>query len=383
MTENVDLTVVNDALGELGIDFQIKPVGRSGKIYWLHDVDNLYAIKLPVTFVQTLEKELKNNITYRANLHPIFGDEFIGTVRSSFAVFSGIGFIAKDYAELYIACQSGWSEIAGPSPFFVGSIEVWLSSPSSLQTLLNERYNEYGAEMDRYTTVCLKGTSQASLEDDLSHALYYLDLLMPFDDLSFFDDKDRLCIQSIKDGPIFSQKQQQRIVENKISYPKPAFSVPVKYFVQAERLTGEVSILYYYKVLEYFFALAWRQRIMQLVSITDRNESALAEALEVEQPKNELSSLQIVISAIVNDTIWGAVRQIKYCSEDVNTLAKKLYKTRNEVAHGKEDGRLSLIIPSMMPLFGLQEEIDIFRLIAREALSVFGGVESGVPTPLD
>ena len=370
MTPNIDN--INDYFDNIDIYLRLKPVGSGGKLYWLYDEKHSYAVKVTKDFVDSLEEltEPAPGLYDIDNFLPLFDDAFLESARGAFKFFPRVGFLAKDYAEFYLDYAA--SDISHFSnSFFVGSVKVSVSQSSHLLWFLCKQFeDDYIFDINENLTLKLKGTSVSSVEDDLCAALVYLGFLCPSEYNGDYPSIGRLN----SEDDLWSTSNYE-IVSGKSSLSRPTHPIALRYFWQARQLFGEVSILYYYKVLEHFFDVAWQRRIKDLIDEANGNSEVLAHLLGTEQPRNEEQYLGFVLSYLINDELWDTIVEARFSSRDVDALARAIYKVRNEIAHGKNDERLSIVVPNIIPEETLHEQIRILEALAITALTVFGNVE--------
>ncbi len=100
---------------------------------------------------------------------------------------------------------------------------------------------------------------------------------------------------------------------------------------------------------------------------------AVAELLVEEQPRNEEDYLRLVLDFEPNHSLWLIVTEYQFCDNSVNSLAKQIYKTRNELAHAKD--KWATDIPHLFSgVEELSRKLTVFRAVAKAALLKFGGV---------
>ncbi len=372
MLQSVNVSLLNEQLEKLSIDFRVKPLGDGTKFYWLYGPDNSYAMKVKRDFVLEFQTAVMDNLEDPRDLCGLFSG-FEANVKSSFALYSYSGFLTKDYAEFYID-YSGITQdhsngdVSAPSPFSIGDVSVKLSTSSSMLYFL---YPGFEIEFNSHITIKLKGTSKDSVEDDLCAALHYLSLISP----SLYGDIPTI-VAAYPEELLSDDDDQNDVKLEKSELAKPSHPIALRYFYYADLLWGEERLLYYYKVLEYFFDIAWRMKIIDLVRESGENIEELAHQLERHQPKIEKDYLYFVFERIQTDKMWDYVTRSGFSRRDLRKLTENVYSVRNKVAHGKETDNFKTIVPSIISDSEVHRTITIFRFLAELALSKLGNVDS-------
>lgn len=95
---------------------------------------------------------------------------------------------------------------------------------------------------------------------------------------------------------------------------------------------------------------------------------------EKHQPRNEEDYLRLLLGLILTDTMWKTVSKYGFSDTNLDALTKKIYKIRNEIAHGKASSKLEIMVPSMLSKAELIIKRAVFKVVAKEALIKLGGV---------
>jgi hypothetical protein len=371
---------LNIILEELEYDFRVKPLGNGGKYFWIYHVQNKYAIKVIKEFVELLEHACDVEVKTEDSdeIVELFS-KISSYTKSPFVIYDKMGFVTKDYAEFFleyiIADEASMSHpmsdrLLEQNKFYVGDTVVEIGRASSMLTLVNRQYEDDNLfDIWNYPAVKIKGTSSEGFEDDLYAALYYLRLIEP----SIYGDVPK--IRRLKTEEDLYDRDFLENENPSINFKKPKYFVPLRFYYHAEALTGDEAILYYYKVLEYFFETAWRKRVEFLVSDHQQDTNALVIALTEEQPKNEEAYLRLVLNCVKSDTLWEALENEGIFVQDINSLAQSIYKIRNRVAHGKSSFALELITPSLVPSQETIIQRQVVKTVAYQTLKVLAEVD--------
>jgi hypothetical protein len=92
------------------------------------------------------------------------------------------------------------------------------------------------------------------------------------------------------------------------------------------------------------------------------------------QPRDEKKYLSLVVHYVQTGELWKSVQERNFCPTNVEALAEKQYKIRNEIVHSKASSKLGIIVPTMVISNELSDKHHFFRLVAKEALIKFGGI---------
>jgi hypothetical protein len=284
-----------------------------------------------------------------------------------FHLFPQMGFIAGKYAEFFIDYERAREII--DEQFTVGGIEAKVSYPSSLFCLLQKKFeDDYFSGIEEWPVLTLKGTSYKNIEDDIYGVLYYLNILFP----SAYGDLPRIVAWANEDIDYVDIDTSLSISQR--DFPKPTSPIALRFFYHAEKQSVHDAILYYYKVLEYFFDSAWNKNIIDLATQSKGNVTKLTELLAQGQPRDEKKYLRLVVHYVQTDALWKSVRAHNFCPTNVMALAEKLYEIRNEIVHSKASSKLGIVVPTMIINDELSDKHNFFRLLAKEALIKFGGI---------
>ena len=297
---NTPLEILSYDDPETGFDVYIRPIENS-KLFEIYATNNWYTLRVSTDFVNQLLPLLRVNdhISIEALFH-LFGDNFRQNVMSPFRFYPKLGFITENYGEFFIQYEplAHQEFLTYQKEYLIGDVEVQISRSSCLFFLLNIEaagnfINDH--EPDRILTIKLKGTSLESFEDYLYSALYHLSQLLP----SESGDLPRIAKILSVEGLNYEDKSNLDIEPNgdiaSKSFPKPSNLTSLRFFYQADLLpTTDLlleleAILYYYKVLEHFFEIAWRDRLTKLISQANGNINTFVKLVNREakphQPK--------------------------------------------------------------------------------------------------
>jgi hypothetical protein len=402
-----DVDTINAYLESLDLDIRVRPVSNGGKYFWMYDKDGSYNLKVPTSFIHKMENILKNKPELEEELPFLFYQLFVDNVREvhpSFFLHQKLGFLTKDYAEYAIEYDPFEHGKFANAEFFIGEMQVKVSPCSSLFYLIVQGLDSESLYDRHLFTIKLKGitynnlrNSFESLQNALYSALYYLSIRYPSEDNDLPKIANSLSTIDIDDQVYFNPHHDRNVFFTKVSMP--IYPIALRFFYHADLLVlqgvGQEAILYYYRVLEHFFDTAFKEEKNKITSNVTSSfviKQILRPTLDFlsrifqtpSKPLKEKDYLRLVLNFDPSHSLWQTVKELKFCECDAKSLANKIYKIRNEIAHGKGKREEKTEVPVLFFTSGdkspkdiekIRGNIEVFRTAAKAALIKFGGIE--------
>ena len=275
-------------------------------------------------------------------------------------IYNKLGYRINNYFEVVL---SGFlyndtqinilSEVNQQIHFALNDITATISPPSDIFYAIT--YAIYGVHHqidDYYITISLKDITNDNCYDYFYQTLYLLKILPP-------------CPNQIDINQHISESIANYSIKNK-------YYEVFKFYFEANRLiNSEISSLYFYKVIEYFFIIVRQQEIEEDVKKyqLDQNIDRLMDLIRTIHANDELSQLTFLVHSLLNELtpIFIKAKEIGIINtiDDVKTFSYKMYKYRNSIVHGKSDHKFDIKAPNV-----LNETVvdlfwkDVFKLIS-------------------
>lgn len=296
------------------------------------------------------------------------------TIDPNVKIFPRIGFYTPNYAEFGLAWRTDFDKETYGSykvpkiilEFSLGEIIVQIGDISPLWEQLiggEGMINGYWMPINLLPkSIKFQGALPDDIERVISQALFHINSKLPIQ--SSYASLHR--IPHYEDDNIKNLSTVPDI--NGIDINLTSEIGPYSLFLSAREFLG------YYKIMEYFF---FRSHENALDGIRwDRNLSGKEFINKVESfyRWNEQKSLELVIENIADETIYKLVQSsglVEQIDLNAKTLAKKIYKRRNDLVHTKEEKKP--LIQSVLPTPDEEAVVweDIMRNLAINAIDTY------------
>lgn len=275
-------------------------------------------------------------------------------VNTNLKILNGHGYKIGDYAELILPqlpnsknLNSLFVEKNNEINFFIDKVEVYIRPATNMYILLTDTIAGYYTSTDIYTiTISFKGITEHNYADYYNQALFMISTIVPENNVVENDNKCYFTTSELDKGYYKNRNY------NEVFY----------FFNEAMRIyEREISSLYLYKILEYFFLIARKDEFN--VILKDYNESNSIDVLinkitklYKDSEKEQLIILMNSIKENLNDIINKAMEWNILKSNNIESFAEELYLYRNSIVHGKSDYKFDLKIPNAL----CESEKDLF-----------------------
>lgn len=287
-------------------------------------------------------------------------DDFnIGILNEKLVKFDCIGFKFEDYIELFFdyGNVSAYKEYS-VDIFNIGDVKVEIGSPTELFQLVFKQLEDdkYLGDWRDNETIRLYGVNDGNYKSLVQQALFYIGYSSPsvhtneYPRIRKFSGK----YYNITGFEFDEADQLKSTFENQIStkeFPNIKYPEVISFYNAAVNIQDEeISFLYFYKVIEYFFHFNYQPQFIEKIEEYNTNHDIIQfikditkiykkgeEDLLIHLLKNLECKIRRVLEYSYNQ---GLIDEI-----DIKKFAKNLYKYRNSLVHGKGDKKLELKIP--------------------------------------
>ena len=266
-------------------------------------------------------------------------------LNTNFKILNGEGYKLGDYVELNLSqfstTQYSYNLLVLNDEeinFYIDAVEVSIRAATDMFILLSDIKCGYFTYTDKYTlTISLKGITELNYADYYNQALFMLSMITKNDYfLKHNNDEGYIEIDDLINCHYINKNY------NEVFY----------FYNEAMRIYDrEISSLYLYKILEYFFLIA-RKNEFEII-ISDYNKDKVIDALLkkiTKLYKDEESEQLIILINSIKEKLYDILNKAKELnilhSHDINSFAKELYLYRNSIVHGKSDNKFDLKVPN-------------------------------------
>lgn len=285
-------------------------------------------------------------------------------------VFKDKGFFKNGYCEFLF--QYYQSEIEGISKFYIGEINVTIGTPSDYYKLVFKHFegDDSFDDWNSFMTISLNnGITKDNFKSCLQQAIFLLGVNNP----SYYAEDYPYIYQFYGEegntDSFHDYKEQLEFTQSK----EPKYPEVIDFYNSGvEIASSELSFLYFYKVLEYFFVINRKNQIGDFVSKHKQNLDLLIKELTKIYKEDELNSLKYllrnnVLLPKIQSLITEAYSENLISKETSDEFAEQIYSFRNSIVHGKMDTGFDLKTPDILNHF---REATWYRLIRNLALIV-------------
>lgn len=290
---------------------------------------------------------------------------------SKIDVLDHCGFFTRGYGE-YLLTYTTW-DMNYPKfdSFKIDNVNVTIGRPSNLyRFIFNYFWNDDGLVdgWNSFYTVKVENCTREELEGILQQALLCIATYVPPEIKG--DYPEIIPFQFEDDHWVWNDEPE---LPEKYDFPKTNHHEPLAFYNRARKSD---DLLYYYKVLEYFFIINKKSEIQMLVSdynIDSKIDKLMNSITKIYATKED-RLLENLLSNIngIDEIIERAYKEEIIQVKDLTTFSNKLYEYRNSIVHGKKDARFELTVPTILN----QDTNDnrwkgIIRILAEKVISQF------------
>lgn len=268
-------------------------------------------------------------------------------INTNLNVVNGHGYKIGDYLEIelhpFISINLfDYYTMNNCISFNIGNVKVIISGSSQIYRWLKNL--EYGYEKytdDYVITMSLHGINKNNFADYFNMATFIL-WTIPKED----DNKYEFITEQI----------------NGVNFEDIRFSEVFYFYNEAMQIIHtEISMLYFYKIIEYFFLVIRKDEFKKIIDnyIVDNNIDLVINKLMKIYKEKELSQLTLLLKFIedeIGELITNAVSSNIISSFNITEFAEKLYAFRNSVVHGKSSDKFDLKLPNRL----IKNEEELF-----------------------
>lgn len=270
-------------------------------------------------------------------------------------ILNNYGYKIGDYVEINLSSTvykimsiDGVELINNCIYFFIDNVKVSIRSSTSIFRLLNDVVKGYDTYTDEYvTTLSFVGVNENNYFGYIYQVLFLLSIIDK--------DDDTLSMNQYLRNEINNYKLKNTYCE--------AFHF---YAEGISLINKEISSLYFYKVLEYFFAIVRANEFEDCINCFNKNnniESFIKNTSGIYNNKEDAQVMNLIINLKdeLKEVLDNACKSNIINTMDHIEFARKLYIYRNSIVHGKDELKFDLKLPNVF----IVNEVDIFW---REAL---------------
>ncbi|MGL4997486.1 MAG: hypothetical protein ACRC5T_00630 [Cetobacterium sp.] len=296
--------------------------------------------------------------------------DFSKIMISKVKFFYDFGFYHNGYAEfLYVEDQLADCLKNPIREFEFDNYNIKIGEASNkFKMIFNEMTTDkYFEDWEYHKTIKVKGVNENNFERVIQMALFFINKYSP-------SQKGRV-VQMFSYYNIPKLEEVNAIPKiNKVLYEEPLI-----FYEKALQLGyTEISYIYLYKVLEYFFFMNRKDECIQLIdnynnsNDSDKIDIFMREINKFPQNKEEESLRKLLENSNYNSQILSIISSSSTIKiADVNDLAKKLYFLRNNIVHGKLEYKLDLSLPELIIDNKMAEWINIIKSISELIINNF------------
>lgn len=251
-----------------------------------------------------------------------------------------IDLFSTAYKELFI---DGYDLENNCIHFNIDTVCISIRSATDIYSLIKDVLQGYDMHIDKsVVTISFEGVNNINYSDYIYQTLFLLDLIK-------IDNLNNKSNQIIRDT----------ISKYKL---KNIHCETFHFYSEGIRLKNyEIASLYFYKVIEYFFAIVRTNEFVDIIESYNKNkdiEAFVKSASKIYDDKEEIQVIILVnyIKEELNDILLMACHLKIISSLDYALFAQQLYLYRNSIVHGKNERKFELKLPNIFNF----NEIDMF-----------------------
>lgn len=227
--------------------------------------------------------------------------------------------------------------------FFIDSVKVSIRSSTSIFRILNDVIKGSDTYTDEYvTTISFDGVNENNYFGYIYQVLFLLSIIEK--------DDDSLSMNQYLRSKINQYKLRNTYCE--------AFHF---YAEGISLIDKEISSLYFYKVLEYFFNIVRVHELEDCINCYNKNnniEFFIKSTSGIYNNKEDAQVMNLIITLKdeLEEVLDNACKLNIISTMDCIEFARKLYLYRNSIVHGKDELKFDLKLPNIF----IVNEVYIF-----------------------
>ncbi|MGL4997803.1 MAG: hypothetical protein ACRC5T_02270 [Cetobacterium sp.] len=347
------------------------------------DTDTLLSIKIPFldlnfhSEIEGINFERNSNNYDKTLIEGIF-DKFEKLDLSQLLIkkikfYYDFGFYYENYAEFFYYESELVKTLKNPlKEFTFGKYKIETGEASDIFKLIFSEItgDKYFQDWECHETIKIKFVDEKNFEKVIQMALYFINRYSPDQKAtvrkldSYYDYLD-----------IKESKKISNIGEVKYQEPLIFYAEGLKYG------DNEISFLYFYKVLEYFFLINRNEEYENLISEynksseLDKTDKFINKVSRIHTTNEKDSLNKLLNNPRYHDKIQNLANftySKKIISQSsIDTFAKELYVFRNTIIHGKFGDKFKLTLPSIVNGLNTREWIRITKNLAEIIIDNF------------
>ncbi|MBN1039287.1 hypothetical protein DVW12_11285 [Clostridium botulinum] len=219
--------------------------------------------------------------------------------------------------------------------FEIGSVKIKISNPTPMFKLIFRVWinADFDGWWDYFETIQIEGGSRENLNKYLQQSIFINNIY----NVTMNENIIRFGVKTnLRHYSNYYNYDNSNI---RLKFPETKYEKPLAFYNEAFNGTKETAFLYYYKVLEFFFYISKNGGVEYKCE-----ESCLKRVLkELNENDNVKDIIENYFSSYLLED--DDKNNLNCNNMSVEIFAKKLYKYRNSVAHGKDDRNLLSHVP--------------------------------------
>lgn len=219
--------------------------------------------------------------------------------------------------------------------FNIGNVKILIKGSSEMyRCLRNIEYGYVTITDDYVITMSLYGVTNNNYADYVNMALFILWSIPK-------DEDNNTSIHDFVDEYI-----------NDINFEDVRYNEVFYFYNEAMRtIDTEISVLYFYKIIEYFFLVIRKDEFKSIIDdyIFDKNiDSVITKLMKIynEKEKFQLKLLLQSIEDEIGELMMKAISSNIILTPSITDFAEALYAFRNSIVHGKSGDKFDLKLPN-------------------------------------
>ena len=290
-------------------------------------------------------------------------------------IFNDIGFQLDNYLEIlmkysvtnYELCSGdndSHCETFDLNNFIIGDNKIEIAHPSDMFKLIFLDYesDDFFTGWEDLITIKIIARSNNNLESLLQQSLFWIQQMCPSVYDTDYPKIATLCYESsegtIYPGELPDSKKIYADEYRSLTFKESINPEPI-YFYNAARSINDldISFLYFYKILEFYFILAQKKLIKSEVdkyNLDHKLDRFITNMYNEYFGKNELALLRQLVSEVyskdfIDDIVDESFKDALIIENNTETFCSSLYDHRNSIVHGKfEYKKINLDLPNTL-----------------------------------
>ena len=282
----------------------------------------------------------------KLNKKLVIKKESIGNIKklvennTNFNTLNGYGYKIGDYIEfdLYSFISVNlfdYNIMDNVITFNIGNVKILIKSSSEMYRCLRNLEYGYETNTDDYVmTMSLYGITNNNYADYVNMALFILRSIPK-------DEDNNTSIYGFIDEHI-----------NDINFEDVRYNEVFYFYNEAMRIIDtEISVLYFYKIIEYFFLFIRKGDFKRIIDeyIVDKNiDSVITKLVKIYNEKEKFQ-LKLLLESLEDEIVELMTKANSLniiSSPNITDFAGELYSFRNSIVHGKSGDKFDLKLPN-------------------------------------